>query len=40
MDFRRIQNGEKKNPDYIIVYRENGEISNLEEAKKSISTMG
>lgn len=35
MDFRRIQNGEKKNPDYIIVYRENGEISNLEEAKKA-----
>lgn len=33
MDFRRIQNGKKKQPDYIVVFRENGEIFNIDEAK-------
>lgn len=35
MDFYRIQNGERKQPDYIIVFRENGEVKNMEEAKKA-----
>lgn len=35
MDFKRIQNGQKKQPDYILVFRKNGLISNLEEAKKA-----
>ena len=33
MDFRRIQNGEKKQPDYIVVFRKNGQIPNMEKAK-------
>ena len=32
MDFRRVQDGEKKQPDYILLFRENGEIANMEEA--------
>lgn len=35
MDFKRIQNGQKKQADYILVFRKNGLISNLEEAKKA-----
>lgn len=35
IDFKRIQNGQKKQPDYILVFRKNGLISNLEEAKKA-----
>lgn len=35
MDFRRIQNGIKKQPDYILVFKKNNEIQNLEEAKKA-----
>lgn len=33
MDFRRIQGGEKKQPDYIIVFRENGTIPNMDKAQ-------
>ena len=35
MDFRRIQNGSKKQPDYILVFRKAGIIDNIEEAKKA-----
>ncbi len=35
MDFRRVQNGEKKQPSYIVVFKKNGEIGNLENAKKA-----
>ena len=35
MDFRRIQNGEKKKPDYILVFRRDGVIPNLDEAKQA-----
>ena len=34
MDFRRIQGGKKKQPDYILVFRKKGVIDNIEEAKK------
>lgn len=35
LDFARQQNGEKKQPDYILVFKRNGQISNLDEAKKA-----
>lgn len=35
LDFARQQNGGKKQPDYIIVFKKNGQISNLDEAKKA-----
>ena len=35
MDFRRVQGGKKKQPDYIVVFRENGKIDNIEEAIKA-----
>lgn len=35
MCFRRIQNGEKKQPDYIVVFAVNGWIDNLDEAYKA-----
>ena len=35
MDFRRIQNGQKKKPDYILVFRRDGVIPNIEKAKKA-----
>lgn len=35
LDFARQQNGEKKQPDYILVFKKNGQISNLDEAKKA-----
>lgn len=35
MDFRRIQNGKKKQPDYIVVFREGGKIENMEKAQKA-----
>lgn len=30
MDFRRIQNGKRKQPDYIVAFKRNGKIANLE----------
>ena len=33
MDFRRIQGGEKRQPDYIVVFRKDGEISNIDTAQ-------
>lgn len=35
MDFRRIQNGKKKQPDYIVVFREGEKIENMEKAQKA-----
>ena len=40
MDFYRIQDGKKKQPDYIIVFRKNGEIKYMEEAKKAQEQWG
>ena len=33
MDFKRIQGGEKRQPDYIVVFRKDGEISNIDTAQ-------
>lgn len=35
IDIRRFQNGQRKQPDYIIVFKEDGKINNLEEARKA-----
>lgn len=35
MCFRTIQNGESKKPDYIVAFRINGQIFNIDEAKKA-----
>ena len=35
MDYSRFQNGKKKQPDYIIVFKENGEIPYIEKAKRA-----
>lgn len=40
MDFRRIQGGEKKQPDYILVFKKNGIIPNMEEAQKASKQWG
>lgn len=40
MDFNRIQNGKKKQPDYIIVFKNDGAIPQLEEAKKASKDWG
>ena len=37
MDFKRIQDGVKKSPDYILVFKRDGVIDNIEEAKKASS---
>jgi len=40
MDFRRIQGGEKKQPDYILVFRKDGEVPNMEEAQNASKQWG
>ena len=35
MDFKRTQGGKKKQPDYIVVFRKNGKIDNIEKAIKA-----
>ena len=40
MDFKRVQNGQKKQPDYIVVFRKNGQIENLDNAKKAQEDWG
>lgn len=40
MDFRRIQGGEKKQPDYIIVFRKNGIIPNMNKAQIASKQWG
>ena len=34
VNFKRIQGEDKKQPDYILVFKESGKFLNLEEAKK------
>ena len=40
MDFKRIQGGEKKQPSYIVVFKQNGIIDNLKNAKKASKDWG
>lgn len=40
MDFRRIQGGKKKQPDYIVVFRKNGKIPNMDKAEKASEDFG
>ena len=40
MDYSRFQNGQKKQPDYILVFKENGKIKYLEEAKQASEDWG
>ena len=40
MDIRRIQNGVKIQPDYIIVFRKDKKIPNMEEAKRASKDWG
>ena len=40
MNFRRIQEGQKMQPDYIVVFKENGELLNFEEVKKASEQWG
>ena len=40
MDFRRIQGGEKRQPDYIVVFRKDGEISNMDKAQMASEQFG
>lgn len=40
MDWARIQNGERKQPDYIVVFRKNGKIPNMKEAQKASKDWG
>lgn len=35
LNFRRIQGEDKKQPDYILVFKESGELLKMEEAKKA-----
>lgn len=35
IDIYRNRNGAKKQPDYIVVFRENGQITNMDEARKA-----
>ena len=35
MDFKRIQSGNKKQPDYIVVFKKDGKIKNMRKAKKA-----
>lgn len=40
MDFYRIQNGQRKQPDYIIVFRENNKIKYMDKAKMAQEQWG
>ena len=40
MDFRRSQGGKIKQPDYILVFRENGQVPNMFEAKRASKQWG
>ena len=40
LDFYRFQNGERKQPDYIVCFREYGKINYLEKAKKASKDFG
>ena len=40
MDFKRIQGGEKKQPSYIVVFKQNGIIDNLKNAENASKDWG
>lgn len=40
MCFRRVQNGTKRQPSYIVVFKENGIIKNMAKAKKASEQWG
>ena len=40
LDFKRIQNGKRKQPDYIVVFKRHGKIENLEESQKASKDFG
>ena len=40
LDFARYQGGKKVQPDYIVVFRKNGEIKNFEKAKTAQQQWG
>lgn len=40
IDFRRIQDGKKMQPNYIVVFKENGKMLNFEEAKNASKQWG
>ena len=40
MVYKRMQNGERKQPDYIVVFKRDGKIANMEEAKKAQQDWG
>ena len=40
IDYLRIQNGQRKQPDYIIVFREDGKMPNMNEAKRAQNQWG
>lgn len=40
MDFRRIQQGQRKQPDYIVVFKQKGSMHNLEQAQKASKDFG
>ena len=40
MDFRRIQGGVKKQPDYIVAFKRNGVIPNIEKIKQAVKDWG
>ena len=35
MDFKRVQNGQRVQPSYIVAFKENGEVLNMDEALKA-----
>ena len=40
MDFRRVQNGKRKQPNYIVAFKRNGNIDNLEMVIKATKDWG
>ena len=40
IDFKRIQDGKKKQPDYIVVFKRNEKIDNIEKAQKASKEFG
>lgn len=40
MDFYRTQNGERKQPDYIIVFKKDGETQNMDQAQQASEDWG
>lgn len=40
LDFKRFQNGEKKQPDYIVAFMVNGVIDNLDRIEQAVNDWG